>query len=153
AQFQLTRPWPKSWNYSLPDGTVSDRALSTTHIWGDGYWIWVIVLRGHRLSLGVTYAQHRTPPGRDYRERFWNVVQRYPVLLEALEGAEMLEFQSYKNVQYQTKTNISERRFALCGDAATLIDAYYSQGMANSFTCAWHVGNLIEEDLRRSHLD
>jgi hypothetical protein len=41
----------------------------------------------------------------------------------------------------------------MVGDAGSIIDAYYSQGMALAMVTSWHLANVIERDLRNQVLD
>ena len=42
------------WEYTFPEGRVVRRDLDTVHLWGTGYWIWLIRLTGQRISVGIT---------------------------------------------------------------------------------------------------
>lgn len=162
--FQTTAVWAQfsginkdmfgdGWAYRFPDGGDSKRERTTLHFWGDGYWIWVINLSNGRISIGVTYNQKTPPPGAGYEEQFWEVLRRYPVFDRMLLKENVLEFRIYKNVQYMTDTFVSRRRYGMAGDASSIIDAYYSQGMSHSFLTSWHITNIVEEDLRSGRLN
>lgn len=143
----------KAWEFHFADGKVAHREGSTVHLWGEGYWMWVINLSKGRISIGVTYNQKIPPPGESYEEQFWNVIRRYPVFDKMLLKENVLEFRVYKNVQYMTDTFVSPNRYGMVGDASSIIDAYYSQGMSHSFLASWHLANIVEEDLRQKHLN
>lgn len=162
--FQTTAVWGQfsgiskdlfgeTWAFEFPDGGRARREGCTVHLWGEGYWIWVINLYKGRISIGVTFDQNNPPPGDSMEEQFWNVIRRYPVFDRMLSKENLLEFRAYKNVQYMTDTFVSRRRYGLAGDSAGIIDAYYSQGMSHSFVTSWHITNIVEEDLRRKRLD
>jgi hypothetical protein len=87
------------------------------------------------------------------RQQFWEVIRRYPLLRDALREDRMLEFRMYKNVQHMTDTFLSPRRYGMVGDAASVIDAYYSQGMSLALLTSWHIANIVEGDLRQGRLD
>ncbi|MEV4376130.1 FAD-dependent monooxygenase [Streptosporangium sp. NPDC049644] len=141
------------WRYQDPDGASSRRDLYTLHLWGEGYWIWIIRLSGQRVSVGVTYDQRCQPPGRTPRDKFWEIIRRYPVFDGVLSEETLLEFRSYRNVQYLTDTFIHPKRYAMVGDASSIIDAYYSQGIGQSCQTSWHLANIIERDLKEDRLD
>lgn len=162
--FQTTAVWgqfdgisksqfDEAWSYRYPDQGSARRNTSTLHLWGDGYWIWVINLSDGRISIGVTFNQQKTPPGASSREQFWNVIRRYSFFDAMLREDNLLEFRQYKNVQYFTDTFVSEHRYGMAGDSSTIIDAYYSQGMSHSFVASWHIGNIVEEDLKTGRVD
>lgn len=162
--FQTTAVWGQfdgisksqfddAWTYSFGDEGTARRNTCTLHLWGEGYWIWVINLSGGRISIGVTFDQRKPPPGGSFREQFWNVIRRYPFFDQMLREDNLLEFRSYKNVQHMTDTFVSRDRYGLVGDASTIIDAYYSQGMSHSFVASWHIANIVEKDLREGRMD
>jgi 2-polyprenyl-6-methoxyphenol hydroxylase-like FAD-dependent oxidoreductase len=143
----------ENWRYVFGDGAVTSRDLSTLHLWGDGYWIWVIRLNEERISIGVSYDQKRAPPGSNYKEKFWNVIRRYRLFDDMLREDNVLEFNVFKNCQHCTDTYVSSDRYGIAGDAASVIDAYYSQGVSLALVTSWHIANIVEKDLRDGHLD
>lgn len=162
--FQTTAVWGQfappegetfgdTWLYEFADKGDSQRQRCTMHLWGRGYWIWIITLSEGRLSVGITFDQSQAPEGDGLKEKFWNVLGRYPLLEGMLSEDNLLEFRAYRNVQYMTDTVVSPRRYAMAGDSASIIDAYYSQGMSHAFVTSWHIANVIEEDLRQDHID
>lgn len=140
------------WAYSFPDGERIRRENDTVHLWGDGYWIWLIRLSQDRISVGVSFDRRRVSQGTTLRGFFWDVLRRYPVL-DFLQESDVLEFRAYRDVQHVTDTFVSERRYALSGDASSIIDAYYSQGVSLSLSMSWHVANIVERDVRDGDLD
>jgi 2-polyprenyl-6-methoxyphenol hydroxylase-like FAD-dependent oxidoreductase len=140
------------WTYQFPDGASVRRDHNTVHLWGDGYWIWLIRLAGDRISVGVTYSQNRRPEDGNAREVFWKILRRYP-LLDWLDEENVLEFSAYRDVQHCTDTFVSAKRYAMVGDASSIIDAYYSQGISLSMTTSWHVANIAQRDIQEGVLD
>lgn len=155
AQFSGITPemFGENWEFKFGDGKSAKRQGATLHLWGEGYWIWVINLSKQRISIGVTFNQKYPPPGKNYEEQFWNVIKRYPIFDKMLFKENVLEFRVYKNVQYMTDTFVSSHRYGMIGDASSIIDAYYSQGMSHSFLASWHITNIVEEDVRKKHLN
>lgn len=162
--FQTTAVWAQfrdageerfdwHWSYAFPDGASARRDYNTCHLWGLGYWIWVIRLTGGRISVGASFDQSRAPEGADRRAQFWELINRYPLLREMLSEETMLEFRQYANVQYIADTHVSSRRYAIAGDAASIIDAYYSQGMSLAMVTSWHVANIIARDIHDDEMD
>jgi 2-polyprenyl-6-methoxyphenol hydroxylase-like FAD-dependent oxidoreductase len=162
--FQTTAVWAQfkgvtddsfadCWAHLRRDGQVTRRDLYTVHLWGKGYWIWVIRLSKDRISIGATFDQRTPPPGANPREQFWNLVRRYPVLDKVISEDTLLEFRTFRNAQHWTDTFASERRYAMAGDAASIIDAYYSQGIALALVTSWHLANVIQRDVQEGQLD
>jgi hypothetical protein len=105
------------------------------------------------VSIGVSYDHRVAPPGNDYKEKFWNVIRRYPIFDRVLFEENVIEFHFFKNCQHLTDTFVSARRYGMAGDAASVIDAYYSQGMSLALVTSWHICNIMEQDLREGFLD
>jgi len=136
-----------TWAFNYPEGGGTSRDRDTVHLWGDGYWIWLIRLTGDRISVGVSFNSDRPPAGGNLRQAFWEILRRYP-LLDFLREENVLDFRAYRSVQYMTDTHVSPRRYAIVGDASSIIDAYYSQGISLSLSTSWHAANIAEADLR-----
>ncbi|RDI19322.1 2-polyprenyl-6-methoxyphenol hydroxylase-like FAD-dependent oxidoreductase [Lentzea flaviverrucosa] len=162
--FQTTAVWAQfsgvtddnfdeRWKHLLENGRTTRRDLYTVHLWGDGYWIWVIRLSQGRVSVGATFDKRKPPPGANPREQFWNLMKRHPVLDDVVRDHELLEFRTFRNAQHWTDTFASERRYAMVGDAGSIIDAYYSQGIALALVTSWHLANVVQRDVHQGLLD
>jgi 2-polyprenyl-6-methoxyphenol hydroxylase-like FAD-dependent oxidoreductase len=162
--FQTTALWAQfggisdddfgdEWSHSFDDRDPVRRDYNTCHLWGCGYWIWVIRLSEGRVSIGVTFSQSAPPDGDTPLKQFQELTNRYPLLSRALLNKPMLEFRMYRNVQYISDTYVSEKRYGIVGDAASIIDAYYSQGISLALSTSWHFANIVCEDLDSGHLD
>lgn len=143
----------EQWAHKFDDGNKAQRNRNTLHLWGDGYWIWVIPLSEDRISIGISYDHRTVLPGDNYKEKFWNIIRRYPLFDGMLREENILEFNVFKNCQHMTDTFVSPQRYSMVGDAASVIDAYYSQGMSLALVTSWHITNIIERDLREEVLD
>ena len=141
------------WVYTYADGDQTSRDLHTLHLWGEGYWIWGIRLSKQRISVGVTFNQCQAPPGETPREQFWEIINRHQPLRRVISDEQMLEFRMYRNVQHMTDTFVSAQRYGMVGDAASIVDAYYSQGISLALVSSWHMANLVEQDLRHGGMD
>ena len=153
AQFEnVTDAMYEGWSHHFEDGDVMHRQRSTLHMWGKGYWVWVIRLSHDRVSIGATFDNKYAPPGKP-REQFWNIIKRFPIFDTMLSEDNLLEFQMFRKVQHCTDTFVSARRYGMVGDAASIVDAYYSQGMSMAFVTSWHIANIIEKDFFDNSLD
>src|SRR5216684_6467554 len=135
------------WNFEFPDGDVVRRDLDTVHLWGDGYWIWLIRLAKDRISVGVSLHRTRLDVDRNLRKVFWEIIRRYP-MLHWIQEEDVLDFRAYRDVQFISDTYVSPDRYIIVGDASSIIDAYYSQGISLSLSTSWHAANIAEADLR-----
>ena len=106
------------------------RWLSTNHLMGQGYWIWLIPLPTGATSVGIMAdpAQHSF----DQLNRFEKVLTwlraREPQLAEVASSIEHMDFHSMKARSYLSQRTLSADRWALCGESAFFVDALYSPG-------------------------
>lgn len=109
------------------------RGTATNHIIGDGWWAWMIPLKGGDVSVGVVYDQRLVDfpqEGGRLGERLKDFLIKHPVAREMLEHAEFVEEDVHrrKNLAYSSTTFAGDG-FALVGDAAAFMDPFYSPGM------------------------
>jgi flavin-dependent dehydrogenase len=109
------------------------RGTATNHIIGDGWWAWLIPLKGGDVSVGVVYDQRLVDfpqNGGRLGERIKDFLTRHPVAKEMLEHAEFVEEDVHrrKNLAYSSTTYAGDG-FVLVGDAAAFMDPFYSPGM------------------------
>ena len=109
------------------------RHLATNHLMGNGWWCWIIPLKGGDTSIGLVYDQRYVtlPPGPSTGERLKAfLLEHSPMARELLENAEYQEDDVHfrKNLPYYTTTYAGDG-FALVGDAAGFIDPFYSPGL------------------------
>ncbi len=122
------------------------RGTATNHLVGDGWWAWMIPLKGGDTSVGVVWDQrHLRWPVRDSKSAFpaqsdgsrealgdqlKAFLIQHPVGRELLEDATPIEGDAHR----RTRLAYSSRRYAgdgfvLVGDAAAFLDPLYSPGM------------------------
>ena len=142
----------QGWEFLFPEGEITRRDYTTVHLWGDGYWIWLIRLSNSRISVGVSLDRRILDAEDNLRSVFWEIIRRYPSL-SFLTEENMLDFSAYKNIQHISDVYVSPDRFVIAGDAASIIDAYYSQGMSQAMITSWHGANVVEADVKRGVLD
>jgi flavin-dependent dehydrogenase len=106
------------------------RYYSTTHLMGNGYWIWLIPLINGNTSVGIVVDENL----HDYTE-FNNIQkaldwikQRDPFAGSKIESFEILDFLGLRNYSYSSKQVFSENRWACTGEAALFPDPFYSPG-------------------------
>ncbi|MEZ4256444.1 MAG: tryptophan 7-halogenase [Polyangiales bacterium] len=123
------------------------RFLSTVHFCYAGYWIWFIPLAEGVTSVGVVAERSRVSDSVRTEAGFRAFLAEHRAVRDLLEGAELLDFGSYKQLAYGTKRFFSPARWATVGDAAAFTDPFYSPGsdfiaVENDF-----VADLIRRDL------
>ena len=132
------------------------RWLSTNHLVGAGYWVWLIPLASGSHSVGIV-ADPRIHPLEqidtfDKAMRWFETWQ--PRLFDELDARRHLlqDFAFFRNFSYGCKQVFSSRRWALTGDAGLFLDPFYSPGsdfiaIANTF-----ITELIALDRQRRPL-
>jgi hypothetical protein len=81
--------------------------------------------------VGISYdkAQH-APDVKSDAHGFWEMMSKFPPVLDALRGARPLEpYQYYAHLPYRSDHFVSSKGYALVGDAAWFVDALYSIGI------------------------
>jgi len=106
------------------------RWLSTNHLMGDHYWIWLIPLSSGTTSVGIMADPNLH--GLEQLNRFEKVLAwlryREPQLAEIVSSCERLDFHAMKARSYLSRRTLSTDRWALCGESAFFVDALYSPG-------------------------
>lgn len=103
--------------------------LATNHFMGEGYWFWVIPLRGI-TSLGLVFDNRLiSPDDVDTPEKLipW-ICERYPLFARDLSGRKVLHQGSMRNISYGFDSAIDPTGWALSGEAAHFTDPLYSPG-------------------------
>ncbi len=141
------------------------RGTATNHLMGDGWWAWMIALKGGDMSIGVTFDQRFVswPEGGSMGQRLKDFLMQHPVGRELMANAQWTEGDMHwrKNLPYYSTTFAGDG-FSLVGDAAGFLDPYYSPGMdwiSFSATCtaelilAQQRGEPLEMRLKRHNKD
>jgi flavin-dependent dehydrogenase len=108
------------------------RWLSTNHLVGAGYWVWLIPLASGSHSVGIV-ADPRIHPleTMDTFEKAMTWFEKYqPRLFDELDGKRALlqDFAFFKRFSYGCKQVFSAERWALTGEAGLFLDPFYSPG-------------------------
>jgi len=120
-----------SWQARLVEG---DRAMSTNHLMGEGYWVWLI-----RLSSGATSVGIVADPAIHAFDNFNTLAKARSWLLEyepqcaaVLAQHEHLikDFRVMKHYSHgAAKVYDGQHRWCLTGDAGVFLDPLYSSGL------------------------
>ncbi|HTT03062.1 MAG TPA: NAD(P)/FAD-dependent oxidoreductase [Steroidobacteraceae bacterium] len=127
------------------------RWLSTNHLVGEGYWVWLIPLSSGSHSVGIV-ADARLHPLRTMntyeRALDWMHVHQ-PRLAEELDTRrdQLQDFLFLRRFSYGCKQVFSAAGWALTGEAGVFLDPFYSPGsdfiaISNTF-----ITELIAKDL------
>lgn len=132
-------------------GRVPRRWLSTNHLLGSGYWVWIIPLSSGATSLGIVF---------DPRLHQLNELNRFDKALAWLrihepECAAQLEphqdklkdFMAMKRLARGCQQVFSKDRWALTGEAGVFLDPFYSPGIDYIAIGNTMITELITTDL------
>jgi flavin-dependent dehydrogenase len=132
-------------------GKVARRWLSTNHLMGKGYWVWLIPLATGSTSIGIV-ADPSIHSLRDF-----NSVDKALSWLETHEPqcaasihphvGKLQDFLAVRKISRGSRQVFSADRWGLVGEAAALLDPFYSPGSDFIAIGNTMVGKLIEEDL------
>ncbi len=115
------------WHSRVPENR---RYLSTTHLMGQGYWIWLIPLGSGNTSVGIVTDEQFHDPERfkDLEHTLAWISEHDPVMSANLDSQDFMDFMSVRNFNYSTNQVFSEKRWACVGEAAAFSDPFYSPG-------------------------
>jgi flavin-dependent dehydrogenase len=108
------------------------RWLSTNHLCGKGYWVWLIPLSSGSHSVGIV-ADGRTHPLRDLntfdKALAWLHIHQ-PRLADELDRhrAQLQDFLLCEHFSHDCAQCFSANRWAMTGDAGVFLDPFYSPG-------------------------
>ena len=132
--------------------TEGERRLSTNHLMGTGYWIWIIPLSSNSTSIGIVSDPNIHP--FEHLNRFERALDwlwaHEPQCARAVEEhrEQLQDFRVMKDYSYSCEQVYSGDRWCLTGEAGISLDPLYSPGgdliaISNGLVC----------DLITKHLD
>jgi flavin-dependent dehydrogenase len=119
------------WQGRLTEG---DRAMSTNHLMGEGYWVWLIRLASGATSVGIV----ADPAFHGFEEfntlakaRAWLGVHEPQCAAVVADHADLIkDFRVMKKYSHgATKVFDGRDRWCLTGDAGVFLDPLYSSGL------------------------
>lgn len=127
-----------SWHDRLVE--PGKRWLSTNHLMGPGYWVWVIPLGTGTTSIGIVMDDQvfEESDFANYDDAFAWLTKNQPHCASAIEGADVLDYVAIRDYSYDCKKFFSEDGWGLTGEAGVFADPFYSPGsdaiaMSNTF--------------------
>jgi flavin-dependent dehydrogenase len=119
------------WQARLVEG---DRAMSTNHLMGEGYWVWLIRLASGATSVGIV-ADPAFHAFSDFntlaKARSW-LTEHEPQFAAVLAQHEHLikDFRVMKHYSHgSSKVYDAQDRWCLTGDSGVFLDPLYSSGL------------------------
>lgn len=108
------------------------RWLSTNHLVGAGYWVWLIPLASGSHSVGIVADPRYHPLERmnTFEKAMEWFQQHQPALFDELDGKrdKLQDFAFFRRFSYDCKQVFSADRWALAGEAGRFLDPFYSPG-------------------------
>lgn len=122
--------WSNNTDWQARIQQPNTRWLSTNHLMGAGYWVWVIPLDNGATSIGVVMDDQAFAEG-DFSSvdttMDW-LRERHPRCAEALEGAEVLDYVVINDYSHSCKQMFSEDGWGVTGESGVFADPFYSPG-------------------------
>lgn len=138
-----------SWQARIVEG---DRSLSTNHLMGDGYWVWLIRLASGSTSIGIV-ADPAYHPFNSYntlpKAKAW-LRQYEPQCAAVLTEHEdqIQDFKVMRNYSHGAERMFDGRdRWCLTGDSGVFLDPLYSSGLDLIAICNGLISDMITRDL------
>jgi hypothetical protein len=136
ARFTGVKDWDSyEWREKFPDYAAASRtgrAWATNHLMGQGWWCWIIPLKGGDFSAGLVYDSRlfTLPEGENLGERLRQHILAHPVGREIFRDAKIVEHdtRAYSALPYYS-AQVCGDGWAIAGDAAGFIDPLYSPGL------------------------
>ncbi|OUL99673.1 NAD(P)/FAD-dependent oxidoreductase [Variovorax sp. JS1663] len=126
------------------------RWLSTNHLVGTGYWVWLIPLASGSHSVGIVADPRQHPlESMDSFDKAMDWFRRWqPRLYDELDGQRHLlqDFAFFRNFSYGCKQVFSGQRWALTGEAGLFLDPFYSPGSDFIAMSNTYITDLIAHD-------
>lgn len=141
------------WQAKVPD---APRSLSTTHLMGRGYWVWLIRLGSGSTSVGIVAdgAIHPIETINTFERSLQWLRHHEPQCAREVESRldKFQDFLTLKQFAHSASRVYSHHRWCLTGDAGPFTDPLYSPGsdfigFGNSY-----ITDLIIRDLRGENL-
>ena len=143
--------WCDDQDWQVLTGKVPRRWLSTNHLMGEGYWVWLIPLATGSTSVGIV-ADPRIHPLNTFnsfqKSLDW-LHEHEPECAQAIEPhvEKMQDFLAIKKMSRGSRQIFSVDRWGLVGEAAAFLDPFYSPGSDFIAIGNTMVGELIGEDI------
>jgi flavin-dependent dehydrogenase len=132
-------------------GKVPRRWLSTNHLMGEGYWVWLIPLATGSTSIGIVAdpSIHPLNSFNSFEKAIAWLEKHEPECADSIRPHldKMQDFLAVKKISRGARQVFSTDRWGLVGEAAALLDPFYSPGSDFIAIGNTMVGKLIEEDL------
>ena len=154
ARFTDVKEWDSyEWRQRFPDyanDCRTAREWATNHLFGRGWWVWIIPLQGGDVSAGIVYDSRifKLPEGRSLGQRLHDHMLSNPVGREIFGAARVIEgdVHALSMLPYHSE-KVCGDGWAAVGDAAGFIDPLYSPGLDFCSYTSYYVADLLARSL------
>ena len=154
ARFTGVKDWDSyEWRERFPDyanACRTSRSWATNHLMGNGWWCWIIPLRGGDVSAGIVYDSRifKLPEGSSLAERLQTHMLQHPVGREIFANAKAIDgdVHAFSNLPYSADKACGDG-WALVGDAAGFIDPLYSPGLDFCSYTSYNVADFVARSI------
>ncbi len=127
------------------------RWLSTNHLMGPGYWVWLIPLASGSTSVGVVFDNrlHDFDQLKTFEGTLDWLAEQQPLCRRAIDqaGGELQDFLYLRNYSHGCRQVFSGKRWALTGEAGVFLDPFYSPGSDFIAISNTYITDLVSRDL------
>ena len=154
ARFSDVKEWDSyEWRERFPDYVNDCRAgreWATNHLFGRGWWVWIIPLQGGDVSAGIVYDSRifKFPEGPTLGQRLHAHILQHPVGREIFGEARVIEgdVHALSALPYHSE-KVCDNGWAMVGDAAGFIDPLYSPGLDFCSYTSYYVADFVGRSL------
>jgi flavin-dependent dehydrogenase len=154
ARFTGVKEWDSyEWRERFPDYANrcrTAREWATNHLFGRGWWVWIIPLHGGDVSAGIVYDSRifKLPEGSSLGNRLHAHILGNPVGREIFGAAKVIEgdVHALSMLPYHSE-KVCGDGWATVGDAAGFIDPLYSPGLDFCSYTSYYVADLLAGSL------
>lgn len=138
------------------------RRLSTNHLMGEGYWVWLIPLASGSTSVGIVFdnALHEFDSLKTFDGAMAWLAEHQPRCQRAIAaaidqaGGELQDYRYLRHFSHGSRAVYSGHRWALTGEAGVFLDPFYSPGsdfiaISNTFVADLVLRDLAGEKIAR----
>jgi flavin-dependent dehydrogenase len=154
ARFSGVKQWDSyEWRERFPDYANrcrTSREWATNHLFGRGWWVWIIPLHGGDVSAGIVYDSRifKLPEGPSLAQRLHAHILGNPVGREIFGAARVIDgdVHALSMLPYHSE-KVCDYGWAAVGDAAGFIDPLYSPGLDFCSYTSYYVADILARSL------
>src|SRR5881275_593876 len=154
ARFRDVKQWDSyEWRERFPEyanRVHTSREWANNHLFGRGWWVWIIPLQGGDVSAGIVYDNRifKLPAGPNLAQRLHAHILGNPVGREIFEKARVIEgdVHALSMLPYHSE-KVCGDGWAIVGDAAGFIDPLYSPGLDFCSYTSNYVADFVGRNL------